>query len=410
VVVDDGIVIVGASLAGAKAAEAAREAGWEGPIRLVGAEAHLPYERPPLSKSVLIGKDPPASSLVHEPGFDVTQHVDLLLGARAERLDLGDRSVSLEGGRTLRFAKLVLATGSTPRTLDIPGGGLPEVFTLRTIDDCLALRERLLPGRRLAVVGASWIGTEVAACARQRGCDVVMAEPLSTPLERVLGPEVGRWFAALHADHGVELRLGIGVTAITGDEHVEGLRLADGTVVAADTVVIGVGVRPNVELARDAGLDVDTGVRCGADLVTSHPDVLVAGDIAEQDHPLLGQAVRVEHWANALNQGSVAGTNAAGGHQTYDRIPYFFSDQYDAGMEYSGWPVPWDDVVFRGDPAGNEFVGFYLRGGRVVGGINVNVWDVNEHIQHLVRTGAAPDAATLTDLNVAPGEWSAATS
>jgi 3-phenylpropionate/trans-cinnamate dioxygenase ferredoxin reductase subunit len=403
---DDGLVIVGASLAGAKAAEGAREQGWEGPIRLVGAEQHLPYERPPLSKGVLLGAAAPASALVHDDGFEVNAEIDVLLGAPAVRIDLTDRTVALAGGRRLRFDKLVLATGSSPRRLPIPGADLPEVLTLRSIDDSLALRERLLPGRRLAVIGASWIGTEVAACARQRGCDVVMLEPLSTPLERVLGAEVGRYFAELHAGRGVELHLGSGAAAIEGVEHVVGVRLDDGRLIEADTVVVGVGVTPNVDLAREAGLKVAGGVVVDAMLRTDHPDVYAAGDIAEAQHPALDRAIRVEHWANALNQGLTAGANAAGGSSAYERIPYFFSDQYETGMEYSGWPLEWDEVLFRGDPADGEFVAFYLLDGRVIGGANVNVWDVNEHVQSLIRSGAPVDRDRLTDTAVDPSDWS----
>ena len=408
-VVDDGLVIVGASLAGAKAAEGARRAGWDGPIRLVGAEPHLPYERPPLSKGVLIGRDSPAVAFVHDAGFEVTEHVDLLLGAEATAVDLGSRRVELAGGRTLRFAKLVLATGSSPRRLGVSGADLTGVFTLRGLDDCLSLRDRLLPGRKVVVVGGSWIGTEVAACARQRGCDVVIVDPLGTPLERVLGAQVGGWYADLHSAHGVELRMGVGVDALVGGDAVAGVRLTDGTTVDAEVVVTGIGVTPNLALAASAGLAVDRGVLCDSTLVTSHPDVLVAGDIAEAEHPLLGQRVRVEHWATALNQGLTAGANAAGRSDVYDRIPYFYSDQYDSGMEYSGWPVPWDDVVFRGDPNDGQFIAFYLREKRVVAGICVNVWDVNVHVQEVIRAGGIVPVDVLTDVDVDPQQWPTAT-
>lgn len=402
---DDGLVIVGGGLAGAKAAEAARSQGWDRPIRLVGAEAHLPYERPPLSKAVLIGRDAPATAAVHGDGFYASNEIDLLLDAAALHLDLAGRSVELSGGRHLGFSKLVLATGSSPRRLPVAGMDLDGVHTLRTLDDMLALRDHLHPGRRVAVIGASWIGTEVAAAARERGCEVVMVDPLAAPLERVLGAEVGGYFAALHADHGVEVRTGTGVEAIEGTDRVSGVRLDDGTTADADVVVVGVGVTPNVELARESGLEVDRGVLVDTHLRASDPDVYAAGDIAEAEHPLLGQRVRVEHWANALNQGRTAGANAAGADEVYDRIPYFFSDQYETGMEYSGWPLPFEEVVFRGDPADGAFVAFYLAGGIVVGGINVNVWDVNDAVQGLVRSRAAVDTAVLSDPDVAPERW-----
>jgi len=405
---DDGLVIVGAGLAGAKAAEGARMHGWDRPIRLCGAEHFLPYERPSLSKGVLVGTEQPLSALVHDDAFDVTNEVDLLLGAAATRIDLANRIVTLDGGRRLRFTKLVLATGSTPRRPALPGVDLGEVHTLRTIADALALKDRLVAGHRVAVVGASWIGTEVAACARQRGCDVVMIGPQSTPLERVLGPEVGAHMARLHADHGVDLVMGVGAAAIVGSGEVAGVVLDDGRKVHADTVVLGAGVTPNISLAVDAGLAVDGGVLVDASLTTSHPDVYAVGDIANAVHPLLGRRVRVEHWANALHQGLVGGANVAGARSVYDRIPYFFSDQYDMALEYSGWPVPWDRVVFRGDPAGGKYVAFYLLRGRVVGGANVNVRGANEHVQTLIRSAQLVDTSRLEDPSVEPAEWSIA--
>jgi 3-phenylpropionate/trans-cinnamate dioxygenase ferredoxin reductase subunit len=288
----------------------------------------------------------------------------------------------------------------------VPGSDLPEVFTLRSMADMLALRDHLLPGRRVAVVGGSWIGTEVAACARQRGCEVTIGEPMQSLLERVLGAEVGRYYGSLHESKGVTLRLGVGVEGYEGRDHVEGVRLADGTVVEADLIVVGVGVRPNLELAQAAGLDVEDGVLVDATLASSHPDVFAAGDIASQQHPVIDRRVRVEHWASALNQGRVAGANAAGAGEVYDRIPYFFSDQYESSMEYSGWPVPWEEVVFRGKPADGEFVAFYLGDGRVLAGANVNVDGVNEHVQRLIRAGRVADVDALTDPDVDPADWS----
>jgi 3-phenylpropionate/trans-cinnamate dioxygenase ferredoxin reductase component len=406
--VSDGLIIIGASLAGAKAAEGARAHGWDGPIRLVGEEPLLPYERPPLSKKVLIGADEPSAALVHDPSFYVTNEIDLLLGARANAIDLAARRVDLDGGRQLRFDKLVLATGSSVRRLPIKGAELPEVRYLRTMADMLALRDELLPGRRVGVIGASWIGTEVAACARQRRCEVAMIDPTETPLERVLGTEVGAYFARLHAAHGVELYMGMGVDGIEGAEHVKGVVLSDGRTVDADLVVVGVGVTPNIDLARDAGLAVGRGVLVDQTLTTSHDDVLAAGDIAEAEHPRSSERVRVEHWANALNQGLTAGANAAGGREIYDRIPYFYSDQYDdMSMEHSGWPTAFDRVEFRGDPNEGAFVAFYLSGDRVIAGANVNVWDVNEHVQDLIRANEPVNVKVLTDPDVDPADWTA---
>jgi 3-phenylpropionate/trans-cinnamate dioxygenase ferredoxin reductase subunit len=273
------------------------------------------------------------------------------------------------------------------------------------MDDMFLLRDQLLPGQRLGVVGGSWIGTEVAACARQRGCAVLIAEPMHTLLERVLGTEVGRYYEDLHRSHGVELRLGTGVHGLEGRDRVERVRLDDGTAADVDVVVIGVGVRPNIELAGAAGLDTGKGVLVDERLTSSHPDVFAGGDIAEAQHPVLGRRLRLEHWANASGQGSAAGANAAGASRVYDEIPYFFSNQYDSSMEYSGWQVPWDQVVFRGKPSDGAFVAFQLSEGKLVGGTNVNVGGVNEHVQRLLREGGAVDVDRLADPGVAPSEW-----
>jgi 3-phenylpropionate/trans-cinnamate dioxygenase ferredoxin reductase subunit len=273
------------------------------------------------------------------------------------------------------------------------------------MDDMLALRDELLPGRRVGIVGGSWIGTEVAACARQRGCSVVIAEPGHTLLERVLGSEVGHYYEDLHRSNGVELRLGVGVEALDGRRRVDRMRFADATTADVDVVVIGVGVRPNIELAAAAGLSTAHGVLVDGRLASSHPDVFAAGDIAEAQHPVLGRRLRVEHWANASNQGAVAGANAAGASNLYDHIPYFFSDQYDSSMEYSGWQLPWDQMVFRGNPVDGAFVAFYLSDGKVVGGANVNVGGVNDQVQRLLREGGAVDVRQLADPDVGPSEW-----
>jgi len=403
---EESIVIVGAGMAGVKAAEGAREAGWQGRIQLVGAEPFLPYERPPLSKGILQGAEGPRAALIHDDGWEVAHEVELLLGARAESIDLAARRVQLAGGPALAFSSLVLATGCSARRPTLPGAQLEGVLTLRSLEDSLALRDRLLPGSRLVVIGTGWIGTEVAASARQRGVEVVLVGSQAAPLERTLGPEVGAFYGRLHRDHGVELRMGSAVTAIEGEERVTRVRLEDGALLAADTVVLGVGSQPETGLAEAAGLALgEGGVLADERLVTEHPRVLVAGDIAAAVHPVLGSRLRVEHWANALDQGLLAGGNAAGGSSAYDRIPYFFSDQYEAGMEYSGWPVPYDEVVFRGSPEAGAFVAFYLSGGVVVGGVNVNVWDVNEHVQALVRAGTPARRDVLADEGADPAEW-----
>ncbi len=401
----DGLVIIGASLAGAKAAEGARAAGWSAPIRLVGAEEHLPYERPLLSKQVLIGDEEPSTTQVHPGRFYTSNEIDLMLGTVARSVDLADRTVVIEGGRRLRFDRLILATGSSARALSVPGASLDGIQTLRTLDDALALRDQLLPGRRVAVVGGSWLGTEVAACANRRGCDVVICEPRPSLLEQALGREVGQYFDDLHRSHDVGLRLGLGVVRFEGRDRVEGVRLEDGSIVEADVAVVGVGAGPEISLAVDAGLATHEGVLVDATLTTSHPDVFAAGDIAEQQHPRLGGRVRVDHGANALHQGLDAGANATGASTIFDRIPYVSSEQYDTVVEYSGWPRPWDRVAFRGDPADGAFVAFYLRGNRLVGGAAVNVVGASEYVQRVVRGGGTVDDVQLTDLGVDLAAW-----
>jgi 3-phenylpropionate/trans-cinnamate dioxygenase ferredoxin reductase subunit len=306
-------------------------------------------------------------------------------------------------GEHIGFDSLLLATGSAARRLPIPGADLPGVHLLRTVGDSDALREALVPGARVVVIGAGWIGCEVAASARQRGAEVAIVAPEEVPLERVLGPEVGAIYREVHASHGVELVLGTGVEAIEGSGGVTGVRTTGGRTLAADVVVIGVGAAPRTELAEAAGLRVDDGVLLDDRLRTSAPNVFAAGDIARAEHPILGQTVRVEHWGTALEQGPAAARNMLGADVPYDRIPYFFSDQYDVGMEYAGHALTYDRVVFRGDPSTFEFMAFWMRGDRVAAGMNVNIWDVNEDVQALVRSGAAVDDEALRDPGVALG-------
>ena len=249
----------------------------------------------------------------------------------------------------------------------------------------------------MVVIGAGWIGAEFAASARQRGAEVTVIDPLSVPLERVLGPEAGTVYRDVHRDHGVELLLGTGVEGFEGDGSVRGVKTSDGSTIECDFAVVGIGVTPRVELAEAAGLKTDNGVVVDQALATSAPGVYAAGDVANAWHPFYERQIRVEHWANALNQGPAAARAMLGQAVAYDRIPYFFSDQYDVGMEYSGFATEWDEVVFRGDPASREFIAFWLQDRRVVAGMNVNVWDVNEHIQTLIRSRQVVDVAALAD-------------
>ncbi|HST66151.1 MAG TPA: FAD-dependent oxidoreductase [Mycobacteriales bacterium] len=392
----DPYVIVGAGLAGAKAAETLRAEGFEGPVVLLGDEAEVPYERPPLSKGYLLGKDARESAAVHPlPWYD-EQGIDLRLESPVTALDPAAHEVELAGGERLRYGKLLLTTGSVVRPLDVPGGD--RVRTLRKLPDADDLKQALTGsgsgGGRVVVVGAGWIGLEVTAAAREYGAEVTLIETLPQPLSRVLGDELGAVFADLHRAHGVDLRLNSGVAAI-GDD---GVTLPDGSTVPADLVVAGVGIRPDTRLAEEAGLAVDNGVLVDASLRSSDPDIYAAGDVANVDTPQWGR-VRVEHWANALNGGPAAARAMLGQDVSYDRVPYFFSDQYDLGLEYSGWAPPgsYDQIVIRGDKAAREFVAFYLSQGKVLAGMNVNVWDVTDPIQDLVRRGTPVDQDRLAD-------------
>jgi 3-phenylpropionate/trans-cinnamate dioxygenase ferredoxin reductase subunit len=378
-------VIVGASLAGAKAAEALREEGFDGRLILLGAEPERPYERPPLSKDYLRGESEREKVYVHPAGYYEEHGIELRTNTQVESLDAGASEVELADGERLHFDRLLIATGAEPRLLSLPGSGLDGIHYLRTLADSDALRDLLGQGGKLLVIGGGWIGCEVAASARQRGLEVAVVAPGQVLLQRVLGHELGEFYTQVHRDHGVELVLGTGVESFEGSDRVEAVRTSDGREITCTAVLAGVGVVPRTGLAEAAGLAVDNGVLVDERLETSAPGIFAAGDVANALHPLYGRRLRVEHWANALEQGPVAGRNMLGAGAPYDRVPYFFSDQYDVGMEYAGYATDWDEVVFRGDPEGGEFLAFWLQEGRVVAGMNVNIWDVNEQIQALVR-------------------------
>jgi 3-phenylpropionate/trans-cinnamate dioxygenase ferredoxin reductase component len=397
---DQTFIVVGASLAGAKAAETLRAEGFDGRLVLIGDEHARPYERPPLSKDYLRGEVGREKVYVHDEGFYADHDIDLRLGRTAVSLNPSVNEVALDDGERLRYDGLLLATGAEPRRLTTPGAELDGVLYLRNVEDSDALRERLRPGAAVVVIGAGWIGAEVAASARQRGLDVTVVEPASVPLERVLGAEVGAVYRDIHADHGVKLLLGTGVEAFEGGAAVERVRTSDGRALQCDFVVVGVGVQPRTRLAAQAGLAVDNGILVDDHLETSLPGVFAAGDAANAHHPFYGERIRVEHWANALHQGPAAARNMLGRNEAFDRLPYFFSDQYDVGMEYSGFVRRWDRVVFRGDPASREFIAFWLTGDRVVAGMNVNVWDVTDRIQGLIRDRVAVDDRRLADVDV----------
>jgi 3-phenylpropionate/trans-cinnamate dioxygenase ferredoxin reductase subunit len=391
------VVIVGASLAGAKAAEELRAKGFDGRVLLIGAEAERPYERPPLTKDYLRGESGLDAVYVHPEAFYAEHEIELVLDTTVTAIDVRAARVTLSGGSELAYDKLLLATGADARRISAPGAELDGIYYLRTLADCDALRERLAQGGHVAVVGAGWIGAEVAASARTAGLEVTLIDPQAVPNERVFGAEVGAFYRDVHAAHGVALLLGAGVASFEGHTAVTGVRTTAGRTIACDFAVVGIGAVPRVALAHDAGLDVDNGVVVSDRLEASAPDVFAAGDVARAWSPFYETGIRVEHWANALNQGPAAARAILGDRTPYDELPYFFSDQYDVGMEYSGYAPTWDEVVLRGDPGTGEFMAFWLVGGRVAAGMNVNVWDVNEHVQALIRSRRTVDARALAD-------------
>jgi NADPH-dependent 2,4-dienoyl-CoA reductase/sulfur reductase-like enzyme len=403
---DRTFVIAGAGLAGAKAAETLRAEGFSGRIALIGAEPEIPYERPPLSKGLLLGTAQREDAQVHDAQWYAGHDVDLRTATTVNAIDAGKRRVRLSDGADLGYDKLLLATGASPRALEVPGAGLGNVFSLRTLADSDRIAATVQAGTRLVIVGSGWIGLEVAAAARLRGATVTVVTPAALPLRRVLGDRLAKVFLALHREHGVDFRFGTRVLELRGGPDVAQVVLSDDTTVNADVVLVAVGVTPNTGLADQARLPVGDGVLVDRQLRTADPDIFAAGDVAAVDHPLLHARIRVEHWDTALRSGPVAARAMLGRDAVWDRLPYFFTDQYDLGMEYAGWVPPGaaPEVVIRGDERGREFIAFWTVDGRVAAGMNVNVGDVNEHIQALVRAGLdghTPDRARLADPGVA---------
>jgi 3-phenylpropionate/trans-cinnamate dioxygenase ferredoxin reductase subunit len=397
------VAIVGAGLAGATAAQTLRDEGFDGQVVLLGEEPHRPYERPPLSKEYLQGKSPLDKVFVHPEGWYAEHEVDLRLGVTATALDLQARRLLTSEGDGVRYDSLLIATGSTPRRLTLPGSDLDGVLYLRRLEDSDRIRAAFAGTPRVVIVGAGWIGLETAAAARVAGLSVTVLEQAEAPLARILGSRMSSVFSGLHRDNGVDLRCGVGISELTGTSgHVTGVRLSDGTLVEADLVLVGVGISPETGLAETAGLEVGNGITVDEHLRTSDPAVFAAGDVADAYHPLLGHRLRVEHWANARRQGAVAARSMLGQDAAYARLPYFFSDQFDLGMEYTGYvdPASVEDVVVRGDLPGRRFVAFWLVDGQVRAGMSVNVWDATEAVEQLITTGRRVDAALLADPDV----------
>jgi 3-phenylpropionate/trans-cinnamate dioxygenase ferredoxin reductase subunit len=381
-------IIIGGGLAGAKAAEALREQDFEGRVILVAQEEQLPYERPPLSKEYLAGKKTLAEFTVQDAAWYRDHDIDLRLGATVNAIDPQARTVRFDDGSIEAYDKLLLATGSRSRRPKIPGSVASGVHYLRTIDDAEELNSVLTEGSSLAVVGAGWIGLEVAAGARDRGVNVTVVESARQPLLAALGEEVAEVFANLHREHGVDLRLETSVQEITTEDGTAtGLLLGDGATIAADVVLVAVGAQANVELAEEAGLAMaGGGVQVSSSLRTSDPDIYAVGDIATAENPVFDTRIRTEHWANAMKQPAVAVAGMLGKPAEYDELPYFFTDQYDLGMEYVGHSAGYQRVEFRGDVPGREFTVYWLDGDdRVLAGMNVNIWEGLDDIKALIR-------------------------
>ena len=394
------MVIVGAGFAGAKAAETLRVEGFDGRVLLVGDEPVRPYERPPLSKTYLRGETGFDDASVHGADFYDEHGIELRTSTTVAGVDPGSREVELGSGERVHYDRLLFATGAEPRPLTVSGSSLAGVMYLRTVADSDALREAITRSVPIVVIGAGWIGAEVAASARQMGAEVSMVEVASVPLERVLGPEVGGIYRDLHAEHGVRMFLGVGIDSISGSGRVEEVRLTDGTVIPAGVIVAGIGVAPRVRLAETAGLDIDNGITTDEHLATSAPGIYAAGDVANVYYPAYGKRIRLEHWSAALNQGPAAAKNMLDDPVAYDKTPYFFSDQYDFGMEYRGWAAEFDRVIFRGDPAGREFLAFWMHNGKIAAAMNANVWDQGELLETLVRADDPVDATRLADPDI----------
>lgn len=392
------VVVVGAGLAGARVAEALREAGFEGEVVLVGAESDLPYDRTKLSKDYLMGRVGLDDITLHDADWYAAHDIVLLLGRTVEEIERSDARVRLDSGEELAYDRLVLATGSGSRRLRLPGADLPGVLTLRDRLESDALRETFARGGRLAVVGAGWIGLEATAAARAAGMEVTVVAPEREPLAGVLGERVGALFADLHRRHGVDLRLGAGVTGILERDGRAGGLQTDAGDVEADAVLLAVGAVPRLGLAERAGLAIDNGVLTDSRLCTSDPSILAVGDIANAENTLLGARLRREHWDTALRHAELAAATILDREAAYDWLPYFFTDQYDLGMEYVGWSLPTDETVIRGSIDSGEYIVFWRRDAIVTAAMNVNVWDVSDTLRRFV--GHRGDSRLLADTSI----------
>jgi 3-phenylpropionate/trans-cinnamate dioxygenase ferredoxin reductase subunit len=391
-------VIVGGGMAGALAAQTLREEGFDGKITLLGQEPNAPYERPPLSKDYLQGKADRDSIFVQPKPWYAERAVELSLDSAVTSLEPASRTVTTAAGERLSYDKLLLATGSKPRRLDVPGADLDGVYYLRNVEDSERIKIEFARAKRVVIIGAGWIGLETAAAARAAGLDVTLLLSGDLPLQHVLGPEVAPIFDELHRSHGVDLRYRTTAVGLTGRHGaVTGVMLSDGTRIDTDMIIAGIGVAPRTELAAAAGLKIDNGIVVDEHLRTSDPDVFAAGDIAQTYSPRLGRHIRVEHWANARRQGAVAAKSMLDQDAVDVRPSYFFTDQYDLSMEYTGdiGPAGYDRVIFRRYADPGQMIVFWLYEQRLQAGMNINIWDVADDIERLIQSARPINADDL---------------
>lgn len=399
------IVVIGAGLAGAKTVEQLRKRGFKGSLTLIGNETDPPYDRPPLSKEYLAGNAKFEEALIHPLEWYDEKEIDLRLDATAVKIDPGERTVSLADGSTVEYDALVLATGSSSRRATIPGADADGVLYLRNRGDSDAIRQVAKKGEKFTMIGGGWIGLEVAAVVRSAGADVTVLEIDHLPLARIIGEQAAEVFAKMHREHGVELRTDVEAAEILVENgDASGVVLKDGTVVPADSVLVGIGAIPNVGLAEEAGLTIEAGgVAVDSFLRSSDPAIYAVGDIAAHDHPILKSRIRVEHWATALNQPKAVARTLVGEETEYTELPYFYTDQYDLGMEYIGF-VPRrtkPEVVIRGDLDKREFIVFYLdETGTVLAVMTVNIWDVIDVLKPLILEKRKVDKTRLADTTI----------
>jgi NADPH-dependent 2,4-dienoyl-CoA reductase/sulfur reductase-like enzyme len=391
------IAIVGAGHAGGCAAGALRAAGFTGRITLVGAESHPPYERPPLSKELLGGSIPVEKTYLHPLDWYAASNVELRLNTEVLGIDRSAQRLELSGGDTLPYDGLLLTTGARARKAPFIDPQDRSVFYVRDIDDALALRERLKPGMRLAVIGGGFIGLEIAATARKSGCTVTVVELAAQPLARAVPADVGHRVADLHRRNGVDLRLGCSVQAINGTNGSRAIQTAGGDTIEADIIAVGIGAVPNTELGAAAGLRNEDGIVVDEFGRTSDPNIFAAGDVTRHFNPLLGRSIRLEAWQNAQNQATAVAKVMAGGPVPFSEVPWLWTDQYDMNMQVAGAPVEWDEPVYRGDPAKGGFMLFQLQKKVVVGCISVNAARDMRFARILIAAGKPVDPVQLAN-------------